>query len=109
MFIPETNKIFRDYKDIKTLFLNGAKYLFTYMCKFFILQINGITGAETSFIQLESEILSVANGFRQLGLQKGDVVCLYGTNRTEFAHVFCGVTANGAILTIANSQLTVGM
>ncbi|XP_063426050.1 probable 4-coumarate--CoA ligase 1 [Mytilus trossulus] len=68
--------------------------------------INGITGQETTFDQLESEIISTATGFKNIGLQKNDVVCLYGTNRPEFAHVFCGVTANGAILTIANSQLT---
>ncbi|KAJ8308077.1 hypothetical protein KUTeg_012951 [Tegillarca granosa] len=41
-------------------------------------------------------------------MRKGDVVCLHGTNTPMFLHVFCGVTSNGASLTIANSQLTPG-
>lgn len=79
-----------------------------FLC-FIFWQIHGITGDETTFAQLESEILSAAAGLRKIDLQKNDVVCLYGSNRPEFVHVFCGVTANGGVLTIANSQLTPGI
>ncbi|XP_045170274.2 uncharacterized protein LOC123532762 [Mercenaria mercenaria] len=70
--------------------------------------IDGTSNRTVSFNQLYEEVNHVTNNLGSLGLKHGDVACLCGTNAPEFAHVFCSVTALGAALTIANSQLTSG-
>jgi hypothetical protein len=71
-------------------------------------QIDGTNDRDFTFDQLHEEVRHVTNSLGSLGLRHGDVACLCGTNVPEFAHIFCSVTALGAALTIANSQLTPG-
>ena len=74
----------------------------------FDFQIDGLTGKSWSFEQLEAESTNLAKHLYTLGLRPHHVACLYGTNRSEFAHIVSGVALNNAALTISNSQLTPG-
>lgn len=69
-------------------------------------QIDGVSGKSLTYGELEYEVVKYAEYFRQLGINKGDVVCICGSNVPQFAHVFLAATGIGAAVTIANGQLT---
>ncbi|XP_011432313.3 uncharacterized protein [Magallana gigas] len=68
--------------------------------------IDGVSGKSLTYGELEYEVVKYAEYFRQLGINKGDVVCICGSNVPQFAHVFLAATGIGAAVTIANGQLT---
>ncbi|CAI9730627.1 probable 4-coumarate--CoA ligase 1 [Octopus vulgaris] len=70
--------------------------------------INGETGQKFSYESLQKDSIKVSNSFFRLGLRKGDVVCLYGSNTPEMLHILCGVTAIGGIISPAMAQMSVG-
>lgn len=69
-------------------------------------QIDGVSGKSLTYGELEYEVVKYAEYFRQLGINKGDVVCICGSNVPQFAHVFLAGTGIRAAVTIANGQLT---
>ncbi|XP_062579412.1 LOW QUALITY PROTEIN: uncharacterized protein LOC134241356 [Saccostrea cucullata] len=68
--------------------------------------IDGKTGKNISYSELENDVIRYADFFRRVGMRSGDVVCICGSNTIEFAHVFLAATGIGATVTIANGQLT---
>jgi len=61
--------------------------------------------AEISYSRLDEIANSIANGLRELGVEKGDKVCLYMTNCAEYIYCFFGVTRAGAVATPINALL----
>ncbi|GAB1601437.1 4-coumarate--CoA ligase 1-like [Argonauta hians] len=70
--------------------------------------INGETGQKFSYQDVLINSIKVSNSLHRLGLRKGDVVCLYGSNTPEMLNVLCGVTAIGGIVSPAMAQMSVG-
>lgn len=68
--------------------------------------IDGISGKSLTYGELEYEVVKYAEYFQRLGIIKGDVVCICGSNAPQFAHIFLAATGIGAAVTIANGQLT---
>ncbi|KAJ7551055.1 hypothetical protein O6H91_07G132000 [Diphasiastrum complanatum] len=68
--------------------------------------IDGKTGKEYTYAEVESISRRVAAGLVKLGLQKGDVVMLLLPNCPEFMLVFLGVAIRGATATTANPFYT---
>lgn len=75
---------------------------------FFSIKINADTGQKFRYDNLQGDSIKVSNSFFRLGLRRGDVVCLYGSNTPEMLPIFCGVTAIGGIISPAMTQMSVG-
>lgn len=65
--------------------------------------IDGPTGREVTFRQLNAQVDRFATGLHQKGFGKGDVCALFFPNCPEYAVVFLGVARIGGINTTANS------
>src|SRR5262245_36116361 len=68
--------------------------------------VDGVTGRVLTFGGLLDQVRSVAAGFAELGIRKGDVVALWSTNSPEYAVVFHAVARLGAIVMPANPVST---
>ena len=53
-------------------------------------------------------IIKASKGFQDLGIKKGDAVCVLSTNNTEYAITFFALASFGAILQATNPLYTVG-
>lgn len=60
---------------------------------------------ETSYSRLDEIANSIANGLIELGIKKGDKVCIYMTNCAEYIYCFFGVNKAGAVATPINALL----
>ena len=56
--------------------------------------------------QLESQAKKLASGLRSLGLKRGDVACIFGTNSLEWINAMLGCQAAGVRVTPANFAYT---
>lgn len=65
--------------------------------------IDGPTGRELSYRELNQQVDRFATGLHQTGFGKGDVCALFFPNCPEYAVVFLGVARIGGINTTANS------
>ena len=65
--------------------------------------IDGTTGREVTYAQLNTQINHFACGLAGLGFSKGDVCAVFCPNCPEYAVVFLGVAKLGGINTTANS------
>ena len=65
--------------------------------------IDGTTGREVTYSQLNTQINHFACGLAGLGFSKGDVCAVFCPNCPEYATVFLGVAKLGGINTTANS------
>lgn len=72
-----------------------------------VAMINADTGQKFRYDNLQGDSIKVSNSFFRLGLRRGDVVCLYGSNTPEMLPIFCGVTAIGGIISPAMTQMSV--
>jgi len=68
--------------------------------------VDADSGRGYSFAQIDQMIRSLATGFAQQGVRKGDVVAICTPNLPEYRVVFQGVAMLGAILTTANPLYT---
>ena len=64
--------------------------------------IDGVTGRTLTRGQLRDQCLQVAAGLGNLGVKRGDVVCLFGMNSLEYVVGMLGCQAAGAIVSPAN-------
>jgi acyl-CoA synthetase (AMP-forming)/AMP-acid ligase II len=64
------------------------------------------TGRSFSFQEVTSNIVQCANGLRQVGVTKGDVICMHISNCIEFYSMMFGAALTGSILTTTNPLLT---
>lgn len=68
--------------------------------------IDGVTGREYTFGEVEVTSRKVAAGFAKLGIPQGGVIALLLPNCAEFVLVFLGAAKRGAIVTTANPFYT---
>ncbi|HET6988706.1 MAG TPA: AMP-binding protein [Kribbella sp.] len=68
--------------------------------------VDGVTGKEISYAQLDVMSRRVAAGLAELGIRRGDVVALYSPNTILYPVVFYGATRAGATVTTVNALYT---
>jgi acyl-CoA synthetase (AMP-forming)/AMP-acid ligase II len=65
--------------------------------------VDGSTGTEITFAQLDGMVTRIAAALHERGLRKGDVVALFAPNNPAWVAVFHGVLRANGIVTSANS------
>ena len=65
--------------------------------------IDGVTGQQISYAQLDGMSRRIAAGFAELGIVHGDTVALYSPNTIIYPAVFYGATRAGATVTTVNA------
>nr|ABY21315.1 4-coumarate:coenzyme A ligase 4 [Physcomitrium magdalenae] len=68
--------------------------------------IDGVTGREYTYGEIELSTRRVAAGLFKIGVKQGDVIALLLPNCAEFVQVFLGAAKMGAIVTTANPFYT---
>jgi len=68
--------------------------------------VDGVSGREISYAQLDGMTRRVAAGFAELGIEHGDVIALYSPNTILYPVVFYGATRAGATVTTVNALYT---
>lgn len=68
--------------------------------------VDGVTGKEISYAQLDGMSRRVAAGFAELGIRHGDTIALYSPNTILYPVVFYGATRAGATVTTVNALYT---
>ncbi|WP_406049641.1 AMP-binding protein [Kribbella sp. NBC_00889] len=68
--------------------------------------VDGVTGKELSYAQLDAMTRRVAAGLAELGIRHGDVIALYSPNTILYPVVFYGATRAGATVTTVNALYT---
>ncbi|MFD3404689.1 AMP-binding protein [Kribbella sp. NPDC058693] len=68
--------------------------------------VDGVTGQEISYAQLDQMTRRVAAGLAELGIRHGDVIALYSPNTILYPVVFYGATRAGATVTTVNALYT---
>ncbi|GAB2639775.1 AMP-binding protein [Kribbella swartbergensis] len=68
--------------------------------------VDGVSGKEISYAQLDAMSRRVAAGFAELGIRHGDVIALYSPNTILYPVVFYGATRAGATVTTVNALYT---
>ena len=69
--------------------------------------VDGATGAETTYAAWNARVNQTANYLRDLGVEKGDRVAVYASNRAEYLDLFWAAPKIGAVLQNLNWRLTV--
>ena len=68
--------------------------------------VDGVTGREITYAQLDVMSRRVAAGLAELGIRPGDVIALYSPNTILYPVVFYGATRAGATVTTVNALYT---
>ncbi|WP_405070251.1 AMP-binding protein [Kribbella sp. NBC_01510] len=68
--------------------------------------VDGVTGQEISYAQLDAMSRRVAAGLAELGIRHGDTIALYSPNTILYPVVFYGATRAGATVTTVNALYT---
>src|SRR3954453_15111044 len=68
--------------------------------------VDGVTGQEISYAQLDRLSRRVAAGLAELGIRHGDTIALYSPNTILYPVVFYGATRAGATVTTVNALYT---
>ncbi|CAI7774445.1 unnamed protein product [Closterium sp. NIES-53] len=64
--------------------------------------VDGVTGRALTFAQVDELVYNVAAGIIDLGIRPGESVLLLLPNMPEYAVLFLGIIAAGAVVTTAN-------
>ncbi|MDX2969097.1 AMP-binding protein [Kribbella solani] len=68
--------------------------------------VDGVTGQELSYAQLDRITRRIAAGLAELGIRHGDVIALHSPNTILYPAVFYGATRAGATVTTVNALYT---
>jgi acyl-CoA synthetase (AMP-forming)/AMP-acid ligase II len=68
--------------------------------------VDGVSGREITYAQLDAMSRRVAAGFAELGIKHGDTIALYSPNTILYPVVFYGATRAGATVTTVNALYT---
>ncbi len=68
--------------------------------------VDGVTGKEISYAQLDGMSRRMAAGFAEMGIKHGDTIALYSPNTIIYPVVFYGATRAGATVTTVNALYT---
>jgi acyl-coenzyme A synthetase/AMP-(fatty) acid ligase len=72
-----------------------------------VAMIDGATGREVPYAELQMAVDQLAIGFADAGVAKGDTVCLFTPNHPAYAPVFYAASRIGAVLAPVSAQATV--
>ena len=64
--------------------------------------IDGSTERVITYAELHDHVQRIARGLRRLGVDRGDVVAVFGPSSPDYVATFYGVTAAGATITSLN-------
>ncbi|CAI5944855.1 unnamed protein product [Closterium sp. NIES-64] len=64
--------------------------------------VDGVTGRTLTFAQVDELVYNIAAGITDLGIRPGESVLLLLPNMPEYAVLFLGIIAAGAVVTTAN-------
>jgi acyl-CoA synthetase (AMP-forming)/AMP-acid ligase II len=70
--------------------------------------IDGSSGAETTFAELEQQVITIAAALAERGIGAGDVVGIFAPNSPQWAAAFHGVLRANATVTSVNSLYSSG-
>ncbi|KAM7290031.1 4-coumarate--CoA ligase-like 7 [Ixodes scapularis] len=70
-------------------------------------QVDGVTGAATTFSELWQQTMAFAAAFRHRGLTPGQKVCFHGSNHVTLWPAFLGIASIQGVLVMAKASLTV--
>ncbi|ESO85322.1 hypothetical protein LOTGIDRAFT_221356 [Lottia gigantea] len=91
---------------------NGTftEYMFGYFDKYSknVALVELDTDRRVTYGDLKTLVIKAAHGFRDLGVQQGDVVCIFSTNNIDYAVAFFALTSFGATLQATNPLYTTG-
>ena len=68
--------------------------------------IDGVTGREYSYNEVQESVFNMASGLVRSGMEKGDVLALVSPNSAEFCTTFFSTLAMGGIMSTCNPQYT---
>ena len=68
--------------------------------------IDGVTGREYSYNEVQESVVNMASGLVRSGMQKGDVLALVSPNSVEFCTTFFSTLAMGGIMSTCNPTYT---
>ncbi|WP_112244827.1 AMP-binding protein [Kribbella monticola] len=68
--------------------------------------VDGVSGQEISYTQLDQMTRRMAAGFAELGIEHGDVIALHSPNTILYPVVFYAATRAGATVTTVNALYT---
>jgi len=96
------------YEDVvipKTSFYN---HVFQHFPKYGnrIALIDGITGREYSYNEVQESVVNIASGLVRSGMEKGDVLCIVAPNSPHVCMTYFATVACGGIFSSCNSSYT---
>jgi len=68
--------------------------------------VDGVTGREYSYNEVQESVVNMASGLVRSGLQKGDVLALVSPNSPEFCTTYFSTLAMGGIMSPCNPSFT---
>ena len=68
--------------------------------------IDGVTGREYSYNEVQESVVNIASGLARSGMQKGDVLALVSPNSVEFCTTFFSTLAMEGIVSTCNPNYT---
>ena len=69
--------------------------------------VDGISGREYSYNELDESSYRLSSGLQILGFSKGDVMCIVMPNCPEYVILYLGIFAAGGVLSTCNQNYTV--
>ena len=104
------NVVRSPFPDVHIPETNLYNYIFQDITSFpqKIAIINGETGREHSFLEIEETTRKVSSALNRSGLQKGDVVALAISNCPEYPIIFLATLASGGVVSTCNPAYTEG-
>ena len=68
--------------------------------------IDGVTGREYSYNEVQESVVNVASGLVRSGMQKGDVLCIVAPNSPQVCMTYFATIASGGVFSTCNSSYT---
>ena len=96
------------YEDTNIPETNFYSHIFQHFSKYGkkIALIDGVTGREYSYNEVQESVVNVASGLVRSGMEKGDVLALVSPNSAQFCTTFFSTLAMGGIISTCNPQYT---
>ncbi|XP_065902859.1 probable 4-coumarate--CoA ligase 3 isoform X2 [Dysidea avara] len=106
--IDSTYVVRSPFKPVPIPEINLYSHVFQYFPKYGkkTALIDGVTGREYSYNEVQESVVNMASGLVRSGMQKGDVLALVSPNSVEFCTTFFSTLAMGGIMSTCNPNYT---
>ena len=107
--IQPTNIVRSPLPDIETPSQDLYRHVYKDFAKFGkkIAIVDGVTGRELSYNQIDELTSKFSSSLRRMGFGKGDVLTIVSPNSPEYAILFFGALASGGVVSTCNPTYTV--